>query len=539
MNLKMRIRNYGFSADFLYRILIFSFPTFIFFFSSFFLKEISSYKLRISIIETAFLSIIIFNLIELVRNALLKKMLYVLGYIVVAIPVFVQISYYYLYFGRISESTIFIILETNNSEIYEFLKSYFTPFNIYVLVGLCLPLMFLRFIYFYKKISNSRKILHLINVIIFSVIYSFKSLSNHNFYQIVYSSYNEYINQIELFEEYGLDDQDRDFKTVEVEPSEKQKIFVVVIGESTTRHRMSLYGYTRQTNPELEKIRDELLIYNNVISAHTHSIASLKKALTYNHYENESRLKEGSLIQLMNIAGFETHWISNQKPLGLHETFVSKIAQASHFVQFLNTKYNFPPKDYDEIVLNPFKKTLERKEDLFIIVHLMGTHGEYAYRFPESFNRFKNRPSMLNDIKGLHRFNSYDNAVLYNDYIISELISEVKRHDANSYLLYFSDHGEDVYQINKSASHTESNGTFPMYDIPFILWRSQTFEEYDSLIFEPNRAYMLDDLIFSISDLSKLSFKNINYQRSIFSEDFKERNRFIYEGKIYDSIFKQ
>jgi heptose-I-phosphate ethanolaminephosphotransferase len=41
---------------------------------------------------------------------------------------------------------------------------------------------------------------------------------------------------------------------------------VLVIGESTNRQRMSLYGYPRETTPELDKLKDQLAVFDNVIT---------------------------------------------------------------------------------------------------------------------------------------------------------------------------------------------------------------------------------------------------------------------------------
>ena len=42
-------------------------------------------------------------------------------------------------------------------------------------------------------------------------------------------------------------------------------------------------------------------------------------------------------------------------------------------------------------------------------------------------------------------YNSYDNAVLYNDFVVSSLIKDYAKSDPNGFLLYLSDHGEDVF----------------------------------------------------------------------------------------------
>ncbi len=48
------------------------------------------------------------------------------------------------------------------------------------------------------------------------------------------------------------------------------RTLVLVIGESTQRGRMSLYGYPRETTPELDalhKTDPNLTVFNNVVSA--------------------------------------------------------------------------------------------------------------------------------------------------------------------------------------------------------------------------------------------------------------------------------
>ncbi|MBR7514039.1 sulfatase-like hydrolase/transferase, partial [Mycobacterium tuberculosis] len=48
--------------------------------------------------------------------------------------------------------------------------------------------------------------------------------------------------------------------------ADKPSTLVLVIGESTNRQRMSLYGYGRETTPELDKLKDQLAVFDNVIT---------------------------------------------------------------------------------------------------------------------------------------------------------------------------------------------------------------------------------------------------------------------------------
>ena len=59
------------------------------------------------------------------------------------------------------------------------------------------------------------------------------------------------------------------------------RTYVFIVGESANRNHFSLYGYKRNTTPRLEAMRDELVIFDDVISPDTHTIPSLRKVLLF------------------------------------------------------------------------------------------------------------------------------------------------------------------------------------------------------------------------------------------------------------------
>lgn len=75
----------------------------------------------------------------------------------------------------------------------------------------------------------------------------------------------------------------------------------------------------------------------------------------------------------------------------------------------------------------------------------------------------------------LEAYNDYDSANVYNDHIIASLIKDYKATDPNGFLLYFSDHGEEVYDTppHKTQGRNEDNPTRHMYTVPFLLWTSE------------------------------------------------------------------
>ena len=56
----------------------------------------------------------------------------------------------------------------------------------------------------------------------------------------------------------------------------------------------------------------------------------------------------------------------------------------------------------------------------------MGTHVAYKNRFPPEYNVFHKQPiTKFNHESAYQIINDYDNAILYNDYIVNSIINKV------------------------------------------------------------------------------------------------------------------
>jgi heptose-I-phosphate ethanolaminephosphotransferase len=322
---------------------------------------------------------------------------------------------------------------------------------------------------------------------------------------------------------------------------EDEELYVIIIGESTNRSHFGLYNYYRQTTPKLNKIKDELLIYNNVISPHAYSIGALTKILTLGNYESPESISKGSIIQLINKAGFDTHWLSNQRPIGPYESLITKISLSSTKYKYITTEIAGKSKVLDGDLIQEFDKTLvnltNKKNVIFL--HMMGTHHQYENRYPSSFHKFKDTPK-ANFVteESSKKINHYDNAIFYNDFLISDVIKKVKKLNKKSFVLYFSDHGEEMFNDLNIAGHNEDIYSKSMFDIPFILWESTKYKQEKKIEFVDERKYMIDDLINSIADLLDINAFEIDNKRSIFNQNFKDRKRIIKDTINYDTFFK-
>jgi heptose-I-phosphate ethanolaminephosphotransferase len=232
----------------------------------------------------------------------------------------------------------------------------------------------------------------------------------------------------------------------------------------------------------------------------------------------------------MKQAGYKTYWITNQQTMTKRNTMLTTFSEQADEQVYLNNNRNQNARQYDGDVLAPFSKALaDPAERKFIVVHLLGTHMSYQYRYPPSFDKFTDRegvPASISDDQ-LPTYNSYDNAVLYNDFVVSSLIKDYAKTDPNGFLLYLSDHGEDVFD---SAGHStlgrnEGKPTAPMYTIPFMAYASPKWRESHSWNFagDLQRPYSSSQLIHTWADLAGLSSEELDRSKSLVSDSFKPR----------------
>ncbi|MEE4460895.1 sulfatase-like hydrolase/transferase, partial [Azotobacter chroococcum] len=185
---------------------------------------------------------------------------------------------------------------------------------------------------------------------------------------------------------------------------------------------------------------------------------------------------------------------------------------------------------YDGSVLEPFARVLaDDAPRKFVVVHLLGTHMRYQYRYPEEFERFTDRSGVPDSVTDdqLPTYNSYDNAVLYNDHVVSSMIERFRATDPNGFLLYLADHGEAVFDAPdpQVLGRNEGAPTSPMYTVPFILWNSPKWQAQQPRDFASvlNRPYSSSHFIHTWADLAGLRFDAFDPSKSLVSAEFKPR----------------
>lgn len=208
-------------------------------------------------------------------------------------------------------------------------------------------------------------------------------------------------------------------------------VVVLAIGESSRRRNFSLYGYDRRnTNPVLQKVGG-LHLLNGVAKRGTTLYA---------------------LPQILEKAGIKLPMIVSR--LGIPTSCYVNYTLYDNCASVGETKASpcgHGGKCYDEDVVPLLEKNLATYTSgkRFIVLHLGGgSHGPvYGDRHPPEFQLLKptcNDADVANQCTLEQLSNSYDNTILYVDYVLGELLQRLDRSSAPYVFIYLSDHGESL-----------------------------------------------------------------------------------------------
>lgn len=306
---------------------------------------------------------------------------------------------------------------------------------------------------------------------------------------------------------------------------------VLVIGESTNGRRMALYGYPRDTTPQLSAMAGDLLVFDQVYAPRPYTVETVEQVLSFADQLHPKRyLESPTLIDIMKQAGYRTYWISNQQTQTQRNTLLTTFSKQADEQIYLNNNRSQNSAQYDQVVFKPFQDIINNGvKRKFILVHLIGTHRAYRYRYPPEFAVFTdphNTPPWLRTTRQRREYNEYDNAVRYNDFVVSSLIRQLRNSRQNGFLTYFSDHGEEVYDFPKRlfAGRSEASPTWPMYSVPFLIWRSKGWRARNPIA-DPgamaHRLYSTSDFIYTWLDLAGIRFDGFDPSRSIVNRQYQ------------------
>ncbi len=247
----------------------------------------------------------------------------------------------------------------------------------------------------------------------------------------------------------------------------QKDVCVLIIGESARRDHFSLYGYGRQTNPLLEQDGVKAYIAN---SAATYTTAGVKAILDHKPTDKLYEILPNYLFR----AGADVIWrTSNWGEPPLH---------IEKYLKVEDLKEAYPDADdrYDGILFEGLGDVIasSSKDKVLIIIHTSTSHGpSYNKHYPQEFELFTPVCNTVEMSKAdpQELMNSYDNSILYTDYLIHTAIEQVKSlpQEWRSCVMYVSDHGESLGEGNLYMHGVPmSMAPKEQIEIPFIVWTS-------------------------------------------------------------------
>lgn len=307
-------------------------------------------------------------------------------------------------------------------------------------------------------------------------------------------------------------------------------IIMLVIGESARRDHWNLYGYERNTTPFMSSRQTELLRFDNMISQSVATRNALSAMLSrypvLRSDGKQSNQVERSIIAAFNQAGYQTWWISNQGQSGWVDNPITLLANDAKQIYFINSNDHNTTGRWDEALLPYVERALsEPTGKKMLVVHLMGSHFNYGHRYPEQFAQFtphlsnKWLPNQTAKSDAQKVINSYDNSILYTDYILDRLLQTLQQFsNKNILFLYISDHGEDLKSeilTSKTGSceiKESSRSSYRAYQIPFIMWASPAYisahpDRFQKMTQAQNQAWRQDVVPQTLLDLAGITIQ--------------------------------
>ena len=323
------------------------------------------------------------------------------------------------------------------------------------------------------------------------------------------------------------------------------EVHVLVIGESASRHHLSHYGYARDTDRPLREL-DRVVWFEDAISPHTHTAASLQLALTAASVKDAATARYAtmpSLVEVAQAAGMRTYWISNQSNLGAWDSSVAVLARSADRAIFLNRSAGLVVKTVvpDEALVAPFSAALTEPAagSKFVVLHLMGSHWPYCDRYPKEFEKFQTPGTNQgkSEVERQRAVDCYDNSMLYTSHLIAKFIAMLERQASVCSLLYLSDHSEDVLGMR---GHDSGRFTRTMVEIPMLAWFSPAYgKRYPEKLraASQNRAqpFMSDALFHFVLDVMDVRSPLLLPARSLASDTYHSEPRRTLHGRFrYD-----
>lgn len=421
------------------------------------------------------------------------------------------------------------IFSSDNNEAGELLQSFISP----IIIG-AIPLIVLIYIIFYSlKIKDVvvlkySKTVYFVTIPIMaicclmlgyrnnSIAYSLKNdIYPTNAFYNVYLAGKRYYN-IKTFEKRSKDFK---FHSHSTRNKNEKELYILLIGETSRSMNWQLYGYKRKTNPRLSALGDDLLIYKDVLTQSNTTHKSVPIILSNADAQNFSILDSTkSIISAFKEAGFNTISITNQPANGSYTDFF--LHEADRFIS-IRDEYGIDKKDICMLPIIDSIMSLDNKKQL-IVLHSYGSHFNYYDRYGKDMSIFTDKKAEKVNLSNKKILvDTYDNAILSTDFLISEIIKRLASSNYNATLIYLADHGEDLFDDDRCRFlHATPDISTYQICIPFLIYSNDNYRKwqadiYNTLRNNTNKPFQSDVVFHSILSIAGIETPYLNKNKSL------------------------
>lgn len=261
----------------------------------------------------------------------------------------------------------------------------------------------------------------------------------------------------------------------------RKNLTILIVGETSRAANFSLGGYAHDTNPRLKQ--DNVVYFPNTASCGTAtaiSVPCMFSNMPRQNYDEELAHHQEGLLDIIQRAGIQVLWNEND---GGCKGACDRVPHQDV------TSLNLPGlcidgECQDEALFHQLEDYINNlQHDGVIVLHTIGSHGPTYYnRYPAAFRKFTPTcdTSQIQTCTQEQLVNTYDNTILYIDYIVDKAIKllQSKQDKFTTSLVYLSDHGESLgedgvylhglpYSI---APETQKH-------IPMLIWLSEDYQK--------------------------------------------------------------
>lgn len=338
-----------------------------------------------------------------------------------------------------------------------------------------------------------------------------------NAFYNVYLAGKRYYN-IKTFEERSRNFR---FDAQSTRDKDDKELYILLIGETSRAMNWQIYGYERNTTPRLDGMGDDLLVFGDVLTQSNTTHKSVPIILSSVDASNFSMMDSTkSIISAFKEAGFNTVSITNQPPNGSYTDFF--LHEADSYIS-LREMYGAGKKDMDMIpILDSVIRADNKKQ--FVVIHSYGSHFNYFDRYDAPMRVFTDKKATKVDLSDKDLLvDTYDNAILYTDLLISEIIERVRNSSAKSSFMYLADHGEDLFDDERCRFlHATPDISTYQICIPFLIYANGEYRKsysdiYDSLKYNTDKPFQSDVVFHTMLSISGIHTKYLNTKKSLVS----------------------